>query len=63
MLRTIGLASLGALIDQTIPPGIRSDQPLDLPEADTEQGYLRRLNGIAARNVVARSYIGMGYYD
>jgi glycine dehydrogenase len=63
MLRAIGLASLGALIDQTIPPGIRSDQPLDLPEADTEQGYLRRLNGIAARNVVARSYLGMGYYD
>ncbi len=63
MLRTIGLASLGALIDQTIPPGIRSDQPLDLPEADTEYGYLRRLEGIAARNVAARSYIGMGYYD
>ena len=63
MLRAIGLASLGALIDQTIPPGIRSDQPLDLPEADSEQGYLRRLSGIAARNVVARSYIGMGYYD
>src|SRR4051812_28465320 len=63
MLRTIGLTSLGALIDQTIPPGIRSDQPLDLPEADTEHGYLRRLGGIATRNVVARSYIGMGYYD
>ncbi|MDQ3349413.1 MAG: glycine dehydrogenase (aminomethyl-transferring), partial [Acidobacteriota bacterium] len=63
MLRVVGLASLGALIDQTIPPGIRSDQPLELPEADSEQGYLRRLGGIAARNVVARSYIGMGYYD
>ncbi|MEP6593170.1 MAG: glycine dehydrogenase (aminomethyl-transferring), partial [Acidobacteriota bacterium] len=63
MLRTIGLASLGALIDQTIPPGIRSDEPLDLPEADTEYGYLRRLQGIAAHNVTARSYIGMGYYD
>ncbi len=63
MLRIIGLASLGALIDQTIPPGIRSDEPLDLPEADTEYGYLRRLQGIAATNVTARSYIGMGYYD
>jgi glycine dehydrogenase len=63
MLRAIGVASLGALIDQTIPPGIRSDQPLDLPEADSEYGYLRRLGGIASRNVVARSYIGMGYYD
>src|SRR3954453_14645166 len=63
MLRTIGLTSLGALIDQTIPPGIRSDEPLDLPEADTEHGYLRRLARIGARNASARSYIGMGYYD
>src|SRR3954466_2757423 len=64
MLRTIGLTSLGALIDQTIPPGIRSDEPLDLPEADTEHGYLRRLGRIGARNAsTARSYIGMGYYD
>src|SRR6478735_9932227 len=64
MLRTIGLTSLGALIDQTIPPGIRSDEPLDLPEADTEHGYLRRLARIAARNSsTTRSYIGMGYYD
>ena len=57
------MTSLGALIDQTIPPGIRSDEPLDLPEADSEHGYLRRLAGIAARNIAARSYIGMGYYD
>jgi glycine dehydrogenase len=63
MLRAIGVPSLDALIDQTIPPGIRSDNGLDVPEADSEQGYLRRLSGIAARNTVARSYIGMGYYD
>ena len=63
MLRAIGVPSLDALIDQTIPPGIRSRGGLDLPEADTEHGYLRRLGSIAARNTVARSYIGMGYYD
>jgi glycine dehydrogenase len=63
MLRAIGVPSLDALIDQTIPPGIRSDNGLDVPEADSEHGYLRRLTGIAARNTVARSYIGMGYYD
>ena len=64
MLRTIGLTSLGALIDQTIPPGIRSDEPLDLPEADTEHGYLRRLaRHRGAESSTARSYIGMGYYD
>jgi glycine dehydrogenase len=63
MLRAIGVPSLDALIEQTIPSGIRSARPLDLPEADSEYGYLRRLGDIASRNVVARSYIGMGYYD
>src|SRR5688500_9768333 len=63
MLRAIGVPSLDALIDQTIPPGIRLQTPLRLPEADSEYGYLRRLRGIASRNTVARSYIGMGYYD
>jgi glycine cleavage system P protein (glycine dehydrogenase) len=63
MLRAIGVPSLDALIDQTIPSGIRSATLVDFPEADSEHGYLRRLSGIAARNVVARSYIGMGYYD
>ncbi len=63
MLRAIGVPSLDALVEQTIPSGIRSATPLDLPEADSEHGYLRRLGTIAARNVVARSYIGMGYYD
>jgi glycine dehydrogenase len=63
MLRTIGVPTLDALIDQTIPSGIRFTKPLQLPAADTEAGYLRRLRSIAAKNTVARSYIGMGYYD
>ncbi len=62
MLEAIGVPSLDVLIDQTIPPAIRSHVPLDLPEGETEHAYLRRLRGIAARNIVARSYIGMGYY-
>ena len=63
MLAAIGVPSLDVLIDQTIPPGIRLPAPLDLPAGDSEHGYLRRLRGIAARNVTTRSYIGMGYYD
>ena len=63
MLRAIGVASLDELIDQTIPPGIRLDAPLDLPEGDTEFDYLRGLKRISKGNSVARSYIGMGYYD
>ena len=63
MLRTIGVPSIDALIEQTIPAGIRLTRSLDLPEADSEHGYLRRLGGIATKNVVARSYIGLGYHD
>jgi len=55
MLRTIGVPTLDALIDQTIPSGIRFTTPLHLPDADTEAGYLRRLRSIAAKNTVARS--------
>ncbi|HEY0874288.1 MAG TPA: aminomethyl-transferring glycine dehydrogenase, partial [Vicinamibacterales bacterium] len=48
---------------QTIPADIRLQKPLEMPPADTEYGYLRRLRTIASRNHVTRSYIGMGYYD
>ncbi|HEY0874028.1 MAG TPA: hypothetical protein VGD94_11185, partial [Vicinamibacterales bacterium] len=63
MLRAIGVPSLDALIEQTIPADIRLQKPLEMPPADTEYGYLRRLRTIASRNHVTRSYIGMGYYD
>jgi glycine cleavage system P protein (glycine dehydrogenase) len=63
MLRAVGVASIDELIDQTIPPDIRSKAPLDLPPGESEYEYLRRLRTIGSRNVIARSYIGMGYYD
>ena len=63
MLRAIGVSSLDELIDQTVPPEIRLSSPLDLPEGDTESAYLRRLRHIATANTLARSYIGLGYYD
>jgi glycine dehydrogenase len=63
MLRVIGVPSLDALIEQTIPDGIRFTNGLNLPAAETEAAYLRRLRTVAAKNRVARSYIGMGYYD
>jgi len=63
MLAAIGVPSLDALIEQTIPPGIRLPAGLDLPAGESEHGYLRGLAGIATRNATMRSYIGMGYYD
>src|SRR4026207_359417 len=63
MLRAIGVASVDELIGQTGPSGVRLRTPLDFPEAETGAAYLRRLAQIAARNVPARCYIGMGYSD
>jgi glycine dehydrogenase len=62
MLDEVGAASLEALIDEIVPRAIRLPGPLDLP-AETEMAYLQRLRGIAARNRVWRTYIGMGYHD
>ena len=63
MLKAIGVASLDALIDETIPPSIRLAKPLNLPPAESEHQYLRRLTAVARRNKTFRSYIGLGYHD
>jgi len=63
MARTIGYDSLDALIDDTVPRNIRREQPMQLPGAQTERQVLERLRELANRNIVNRSFIGMGYYD
>jgi glycine dehydrogenase len=63
MLNEIGLGSLEELIAQTIPRSIRTDEPLDLADAQTESATLARLREIAAMNTVQHSMIGMGYHE
>ena len=63
MLQAVGAASLDALIDETIPQSIRLAKPLQLPPAESEHQYLRRLTAVARRNKTFRSYIGLGYHD
>ena len=58
MLDTIGVSSLEALIDQTIPAAIRFDHPLALPAVQNEFEYLHELKKVARRNKVFKSYIG-----
>lgn len=62
MLDVIGVDSLDALIDETVPASIRMDGNLDLPEALTETALLDRARQLANRNEQYRSYIGMGYH-
>ncbi|MSP92848.1 MAG: glycine dehydrogenase (aminomethyl-transferring) [Myxococcales bacterium] len=63
MLQRLGLATLDALIDAAVPAAIRTATPLDLPAAADEHAALAELAQLAARNRVARSYLGLGYYD
>ncbi len=62
MLATVGAPSLDALIDQTVPAGIRQAEPLNWGPALSEQAVLHRLRLTAARNKVLTSLIGQGYY-
>ncbi len=63
MLRVIGIESLDALIDETIPSSIRAASPLKLPPAVSERKYLREMKKIAAKNAVFTSMLGQGYYN
>ena len=63
MLHKINAPSLDTLIDQTVPAAIRLKQPLSLPVGMSEYAYQRHLRGIAAKNKLYKSYIGLGYYD
>ena len=62
MLERLGLDSLDALVDRTLPQSIRLDRDLALDPPRTEAEVLRDLEDLAGRNVVTRSYIGMGYH-
>ncbi len=63
MLTKIGANSVDELIDQTIPSTIRLKKPLSLSKGMTEYQYLSHLRGIASKNLVYKSYIGLGYYN
>lgn len=63
MLKTIGVNSLEELIARTVPASIRLQAPLDLPQPLSEYEYLSELSQIAEKNIVARSFIGQGYYN
>ena len=63
MLRVVGSTTLDTLMDESLPSEIRRDTPLELPEAESESGFLDRMKTMAERNAGYRSYIGLGYYN
>jgi len=63
MLQKIKVASLDALIDETVPRTIRLKKPLNIPAGMNEFEYLNHIKQIASKNKIFRTYIGQGYYN
>jgi glycine dehydrogenase len=64
MLSSMDLMSIDALIDEAVPQIIRmKEEHLNLESPRSESEILAELRGLAAKNQVYRSFIGMGYYD
>ena len=61
MVAALGYDSLDALIEATVPGGIRLQQCLDLPTGLDEAAAIARLRSMASQNQVWRSYLGLGY--
>jgi glycine dehydrogenase len=62
MLKVIGLNSLTALVNETIPKSILSKKPLVIGSDVSEYDLAQLSKKIAAKNKVFRSFIGQGYY-
>ncbi len=61
MLKAVGAPSLEALIDETVPKGIRQEKPLTWAPL-SEGALLEKMRQVGARNAVMTSLIGQGYY-
>ncbi len=62
MLAAIGAASLDDVAAKTVPATIRSNLTMALPPAIDEAATIAELRGLADRNVLKKSLIGMGYH-
>lgn len=63
MLQAIGLNSVNDLISEAIPAPIRKKEALNLPPSLNEFEYLNRMQKVASKNKIYKSFIGQGYYN
>jgi len=62
MLKTIDCKSLDHMVNKVVPENIRRMDRLKVGEGLSEHEALNTLKEISKKNVVRKSYIGMGYY-
>ena len=63
MLETVGADSVEQLIFETLPEGIRLENPLELEPAMSEHKFLAHMQELSEKNQLFRSYIGLGYHE
>jgi len=62
MLHAVGAATLDELAAKAVPPAIRVHTPPHLPPPIDEAAAIAELRAVAARNVLKKSLIGIGYH-
>ncbi|MDO4997646.1 MAG: aminomethyl-transferring glycine dehydrogenase [Neisseria sp.] len=63
LLAALGEESMESFVSNTVPQSVRMPSAeLDLPDSLSEADALAKLKAIASKNVVNKSYIGLGYY-
>ena len=62
MMNALGFTSLNQLTKSIIPENILCDPPLNPKKALSEAETIKRLQKLAGKISIHRSYIGMGYY-
>ena len=62
LLAALGEKDMDSFVGHTVPQSVRMPGSLQLPEALSEADALAKLKGIAAKNRINKSYIGLGYY-
>ena len=62
MFKVLGVESLEALIDETVPKSIRQEKPLDFGKPKSEQELQFHMWQTASKNKVLTSLIGQGYH-
>ena len=63
MLAELGMKSLDELVDKVIPETIRRKKTLAVKASRSERQVLDKLYQVSTRNLLYKSFIGMGYYN
>ncbi|CAG7817350.1 unnamed protein product, partial [Allacma fusca] len=63
MLAYLGFETLDHMIQRAVPENIRLKRDLELEEPYDEHELISRIRGIAEKNKIWRSFLGMGYHN